>query len=98
MFVDLDLDKSKLIYHNFLYCADSPKALINTMWWNNTLHFGLRGRQEHIQMRWGDVELKHSSTGEEYLEFSERATKTRNGIDGDSRAFKPKLFANPGIF
>jgi hypothetical protein len=36
---------------------------------NNTTHFGLRGRHEHIPMGWGDVELKKDATGHEYVEF-----------------------------
>ena len=29
----------------------SPMALINTLWWLFTLHFGLRGRKEHHNMK-----------------------------------------------
>lgn len=59
------------------------------------MHFGLRGRHEHEQMLWGDIDLKTDSTGTEYLEFNERATKTRNGT-GDIRPFPPKMFAIQG--
>lgn len=30
---------------------DSPQALINTLWLNNTIHFGLRGVTEHYDLR-----------------------------------------------
>lgn len=57
------------------------------------MQFGLRGRHEHIQMLWGDVEIKQDAAGHEFLEFFERATKTRKGSTRSSRAFRPKMFA-----
>ena len=74
--------------------TDNPVALQNLVWLNNTLHFGLRGNQEHVQMLWGDVDLRQTSEGVEYLEFNERTTKTRQGNTRDLRAFHPKMFAN----
>jgi len=59
---------------------------------NNTMHLGLRGRQEHITMLWGDLELKKTCKGRQYLEYTERATKTRQKIGEDSRMFIQKLF------
>ena len=44
-------------------------------------------------MCWGDVRLCQTSTGQEYLEFNERETKTRSG--NDPRNVAPKLFAVP---
>ena len=44
-------------------------------------------------MCWGDVKLQ-TSTGQEYLEFNERETKTRSGNDPRNvRAIAPKMFA-----
>lgn len=63
------------------------------MWLNSTLHFGLRGRQEHIHMLWGDMELKEDESGTEYVEFHERATKTRQGSTRDVRSFAPKMYS-----
>lgn len=60
------------------------------------MHFGLRGRQEHINMYWGDVEQKTNSSGCRYLEFNERETKTRNGCNGETRPFPPKMFEKKG--
>ena len=37
-------ESGQLDYH-------SPMALINTVWWLFTLHFGLRGRKEHHNMK-----------------------------------------------
>ena len=43
-------------------------------------------------MCWGDVKLKETAEGKEYLEFNERQTKTRTDI----RAMPPKMFATDG--
>lgn len=48
-------------------------------------------------MLWGDLELKATSEGVEYVVFTERATKTRSGESADTRAFQPKIFEQPGI-
>ena len=73
------------MYVNFVpsictFLAESPQAMINTLWLYFTMGFGLRGRHEHEQLLWGDIALKVSSAGEEFLEFNERATKTRQEI------------------
>ena len=61
------------------------------------MHFGLRGCKEHRDMSWGDVKLKKTVDGEEFLEFNERQTKTRAGSDcRDVRKNAPKLFATDG--
>ena len=62
------------------------------------MHFGLRGRQEHVQMLWGDIELIIDNSGQEYLQFHERATKTRQGSSRETRAFLPKMFATGCTF
>lgn len=47
-------------------------------------------------MCWGDVKLCQTSTGQEYLAFNERETKTRSGNDPwNVRAIAPKMFAVP---
>ena len=69
--------------------------MLNTLWLAFTMGFGLRGRHEHQQLLWGDVELKSTSEGEKFLEFSERATKTRQGL-GNSRSHPPKIVADSG--
>ncbi len=59
-----------------------------------TLYLGLRGRDEHVKMLWGDLELKSGLDGEEFLEFTERTTKTRTG-HSDKRQYNPKMFKSP---
>ncbi|CAH3162433.1 unnamed protein product [Porites lobata] len=76
--------------------TERPEALLNTLWLNNTTQFGLRGCKEHRDMCWGDVKLKKTSTGVEFLEYGERQTKTRLGDDtNDVRPIAPKMFSLP---
>ena len=57
----------------------TPENLLNLLWMNNTTMFGMRGGAENRQLKWGDLQLKKTESGEEYLQFSERNTKTRTG-------------------
>ena len=72
----------------------TPKAMLNTLWLNNTMHFGMRGGKEHRGLCWGDILLKKDETGElEYLEYTERQTKTRTGENPrDVRPVKPRMY------
>ena len=62
------------------------------------MHFGLRGGcKEHRDLCWGDVKLKQTGNGEEFLEFNERQTKIRTGSDyRDVKKNAPKMFAADG--
>jgi len=47
-------------------------------------------------MAWGDIELKTDTNGIEYLEFNERQSKTRTGVNPrDVRHVTPKMWATP---
>lgn len=73
----------------------TPDSILQTLWFFNTVHFGLRSVQEHRDMFWGDIALHCDEHGHDYLSFTERQTKTRTGINPrDVRAVKPKLWAN----
>ena len=75
--------------------------LVNILWFNNCLHFGLRGgkAKEQGDLQWGDIELKSDLNGKEYLEYSvERQTKTRPGDNpANRRAVKPRMFENKAV-
>ncbi|CAB3999098.1 zinc finger MYM-type 2-like [Paramuricea clavata] len=48
-------------------------------------------------MTWGDVKLHKTVSGEEYLEYNERQTKTRSGENTrDVRKVTPKMFSVQG--
>lgn len=72
----------------------SPRSLSNTVWYHCTKLFGFRGGDESRQLKWGDVSLKVDENNDEYLEFNERNTKTRQGNSAHSRPFTPKAFSN----
>ena len=86
-----------LILNICTFVSESPQAMINTLWLYFTMGFGLRGRHEHEQLLWGDIALKVSSAGDEFLEFNERATKTRQGLGNNIRSHPPKIIANAGM-
>ena len=90
-----DMEKNFLCEKNLLGISNA-EALLNTVWLFNSVHFGLRGCEERRQMTWGDVQLHMEADGTEYLEYSERQTKTRTGAEPRNvRAVKPKAFAAP---
>ena len=95
--VALTEEEIKLLYDKGLLGTSTPEALLNTVWFNNTIHFGLRGCKEHRDMCWGDVQLRQTTNGEEFLKYSERQTKTRTGENPrDVRQIKKQIFSVPG--
>ena len=82
----------QVLYEKDVLGSSTAEALLNMVWFNNTIHFGLRGCKEHREMCWGDVKLCQTSTGKEYLEFNEREMKTCSGNDPRNvRAIAPKI-------
>ena len=77
--------------------SSTPRSLLNTVWLNNCIFFGMRPGKEQRDLCWGDLELKLDSQGVRYIEFStERQTKTRTGENPRNvRETKPKMFENP---
>lgn len=47
------------------------------------MFLGMRSRTMHELLRWGDVEPKTTSSVERYFEHSDRATKTRAGVNSE---------------
>ena len=74
-------DELNTLYEKGLLGTGNPEALLNTLWLNNTMRFGLKGCKEHRDICWGDVKLNETADGKEYLKFDERQTKTRTGSD-----------------
>ena len=66
---------------------------------NSTIHFGLRGCKEQQEFAWGNVKLKQTSDGKEYLKYLvERQTKTRTSSDPrDTRNIKPRMYLAPNL-
>ena len=93
----LTSDELNALYEKDLLGSRNPEVLLNTLWLNSTMQFGVRGCKEHRDMCWGDGKLKETADSEEYLEFNERQTKTSTGSDcRDIRVMAPKMFATDG--
>ena len=43
--------------------GDHPRAMVNTLWWVLTQHFGLRERQKHHDMNVEDFTLDRDDQG-----------------------------------
>ena len=74
---------------------ESPEVLQNTVWYLLTLHMGMRGRDEHYKLKYGDLNIHTTDEGYKYVEFNERDTKTRSGESSASRPFSPKMWSTP---
>ncbi|XP_060081177.1 transcriptional regulator QRICH1-like [Ylistrum balloti] len=75
--------------------SDTPDSILQTVWFYNTIHFGLRGSAEHRHMCWGDVSLWKDEDWHECLDFTERQLKICTGENvRDIRSVKPKLREN----
>ena len=86
-------EEINILYEKGELGLSNPKALINILWWNNTTHFGLRGCRENRDLCWGDVKLRSDSSGTEFLQYTERQTKTRYGENPlDLRKVNPTMW------
>ena len=54
-------------YSSGAFGCNSPQVLINTLWYNNCVNFGLRSGKEQHDLKWGDVVLKIETEGKEYF-------------------------------
>ena len=66
-------EESHGLWQNGQLGGGTPRALLNTKWWLLTQHFGLRGRQEHHQMKVEDFALQHDDRGNEFFNFFRRS-------------------------
>ena len=74
---------------------DSPRALLNFVWWINVTHFGMRAIQEQH-----DCKLSDFTVTEEYIEYRERQTKNRQGNEANAakraRKYNNKIWRTDG--
>ena len=75
--------------------CDSPKSLLHPMWWVVNTRFGKRVNTENVSMRWGDIKPCVSTTGQKYLTYNERETKTRQGDDVSDVKDSIRVFQDP---
>ena len=89
--------EEEVLWKESKFGSTTPEALVNTMWWLLTQHFGLRGRQEHHDMKVDDFQLCKDDNGVEFVQFTEGLTKTRQGgLHTKHRDFQPGMFAVGG--
>ena len=94
----LSEEEIDILFEKKVLGTSSPQSLLNTVWLNNILHFGLRGCTEQRNLRWDDVVLETDSQGKEYLFHSERQTKSRQGDNSRNvRPVKPRMYENKEI-
>lgn len=91
-------DEVEKLWSEELLGCHSPLALLRTVWFNNTLHFGWRARDEHRKVQQGDLKLQkeEGETGREYVMWvTERGSKTRTGAKDTmpERYFNPRMYA-----
>ena len=49
----------------------TPEILQNTVWFLLTLHMGMRGRDEHYKLQYGDFSIQSTEDNYRYIEFNE---------------------------
>ena len=87
----------QVLFERDLLGSSTVEALLNTVWFNNTIPSGLLGCEDAGKCVQGETEnFVKTPTSQEYLEFNERETKTRSGNHPRNvRAIAPKMFAVP---
>ena len=75
--------------------CNSSRSLIQTVWWNNCLHFGMRGREEHHSLKIEQFCLEIDENGRRYISYTEGLIKTRNkGLNFKPRLISHKMYEN----
>ena len=88
----LEPEEIRKLHETGYFGAENAEALQRTIWWNVSLHFGFRARDESRKLKWGDVKVDKDAKGHEMLVWNkERGTKTRTGekAQADKRKFPP---------
>ena len=76
--------EEELLWKESKFGSTTPEALLNTMWWLLTQDFGLRGWQEHHNMKVDDFQLCKDDNGVDFVQFTEGHTKTRQEVGTQS--------------
>ena len=64
---DNDVD---ILFSKSFLGSSSAISLLNTIWLNNCMYFGMRGGLEHRTLQWGDIQLLRDSNGREFLQHN----------------------------
>ena len=93
----LTTDEIEKLWEEKQLGGHSPQSLIRTVWFNNTVYFGWRARDEHRKLRFGDIQFRRDvGDDQEYaIWLFERGSKTRSGATEfcHDRQFCPRMYA-----
>ncbi|CAC5383262.1 unnamed protein product [Mytilus coruscus] len=70
----LESEDEEELYSSGGFGTDDPDSLLSTIWYMNTIHFGLRGTHEHRQLKWGDLKLETDRNENQCLTYNKRLT------------------------
>ena len=93
----LIVDEEDQLFLRGEFGDSNPDVLQRTVWWQLSLHFGFRARDESRRLKWGDGKLcGDEANGSQLLVWqSERGSKTRYG-NSQQRAFNTVAEATNG--
>ena len=86
-------EEINLLYENNLPGVSSAESLLNTVWLNNIIHFGMGACQEHRDLCWGEVKLATDVSGDKYMVYTLKDKQKRdnnnnnNDNDNDNSSF-----------
>ena len=88
----ISADQDEVLWKSGVLSDHSPKTLRDTLLWTLGLYFGLRGGQEHRNLRFDNSQLavKVDEHGRRYLQYTEDISKTNQGGLAH-RLIKPKV-------
>ena len=70
----------------------NPRSLLQFVWWNNCVHFGMRSREEDYDLKVEDFEFGVDSQNS-FISFKEGLTKRRNkGLNFKPCLIQPKMY------
>lgn len=75
----LTSDDEELMWSNGSLGTHNPDVLQETVWYLMSKLLDFRGCQEARQLALGDLECKTDENNQEYFEWTEKITKTRQG-------------------
>ena len=89
----LNAEEEEILWECGQFGTFTPESLTNTVFWLLIQHFGLRGRQQHHDMKMEDFCFSKDNNGIEFITFSEGVTKmSGHGLNARPRLQKPKMF------
>ena len=94
----LTAEEEEVLWESNQLGNNNPRSRLQTIWWNNCLHFGMRGREEHYEPKIEDFKLEVDGSGRKYISYIEGLTKTRKGgLNFKPRLIAPKMYESENI-